>query len=231
VRSATHLRFGALLDAVQLMTPEALEGLCPVVHGLERGGVGAVEAMAAVAAHADHFIRTLPDGYNTVLNEEASNISQGQRQLLAIQAHRGAYKTTAVTEIGSIRNFLLHPDDRVALVRETWSGANDSLKTIGLYMEHELIQELFRAFHGFYPEKIVNRDGAPQPVRIEFNGLATVDAKGQAVTLSAGSPDDTNSIAEPTKVVPTTTTIDVPSRSFTHTCPPYSITVLQMRAR
>jgi ATP-binding cassette subfamily B protein len=39
---------------------------------------------AAVAAHADHFIRTLPDGYDTVLNEEASNISQGQRQLLTI---------------------------------------------------------------------------------------------------------------------------------------------------
>ena len=39
---------------------------------------------AAAAAHADHFIRTLPDGYATVLNEEASNISQGQRQLLTI---------------------------------------------------------------------------------------------------------------------------------------------------
>ena len=34
--------------------------------------------------HADHFIRTLPDGYDTVLNEEASNISQGQKQLLTI---------------------------------------------------------------------------------------------------------------------------------------------------
>nr|WP_242977338.1 ABC transporter ATP-binding protein [Clostridium fallax] len=39
---------------------------------------------AAKAAHADHFIRTLPKGYDTVLNEEASNISQGQRQLLTI---------------------------------------------------------------------------------------------------------------------------------------------------
>jgi ATP-binding cassette subfamily B multidrug efflux pump len=39
---------------------------------------------AAVTAHADHFIRTLPDGYRTLLNEEASNISQGQRQLLTI---------------------------------------------------------------------------------------------------------------------------------------------------
>ncbi len=39
---------------------------------------------AAQAAHADHFIRTLPDGYDTLLNEEASNISQGQKQLLTI---------------------------------------------------------------------------------------------------------------------------------------------------
>lgn len=39
---------------------------------------------AAKAAHADHFVRTLPEGYNTVLNEEASNISQGQKQLLTI---------------------------------------------------------------------------------------------------------------------------------------------------
>ena len=39
---------------------------------------------AAQAAYADHFIRTLPDGYDTVLNEEASNISQGQKQLLTI---------------------------------------------------------------------------------------------------------------------------------------------------
>ncbi|MDR3240286.1 MAG: ABC transporter ATP-binding protein/permease [Clostridiales bacterium] len=39
---------------------------------------------AARAAHADHFIRGLPGGYQTILNEEASNISQGQRQLLTI---------------------------------------------------------------------------------------------------------------------------------------------------
>ncbi len=39
---------------------------------------------ASKAAHADHFIRTLPNGYDTVLNEDASNISQGQKQLLTI---------------------------------------------------------------------------------------------------------------------------------------------------
>ena len=39
---------------------------------------------AAKAAQVDHFVRTLPDGYDTVLNEEATNISQGQKQLLTI---------------------------------------------------------------------------------------------------------------------------------------------------
>jgi len=39
---------------------------------------------AAKAAHADHFIRTLPQGYQTVLNEETTNLSQGQMQLLTI---------------------------------------------------------------------------------------------------------------------------------------------------
>lgn len=39
---------------------------------------------AAKAAYADDFIRRLPNGYDTVLNEEGSNISQGQKQLLTI---------------------------------------------------------------------------------------------------------------------------------------------------
>ncbi|MEO1815650.1 MAG: ABC transporter ATP-binding protein [Acetobacterium sp.] len=42
-----------------------------------------VEA-AAVAAQVDYFVHTLPDGYNMFLNEEASNVSQGQKQLLTI---------------------------------------------------------------------------------------------------------------------------------------------------
>ena len=39
---------------------------------------------AAKAAHVHHFIKTLPNGYKSVLNEESSNISQGQKQLLTI---------------------------------------------------------------------------------------------------------------------------------------------------
>lgn len=39
---------------------------------------------AAISAHVDHFIRTLPEGYDMVLNEESDNVSAGQKQLLTI---------------------------------------------------------------------------------------------------------------------------------------------------
>jgi len=51
------------------------------------GKVGATSEeilAAAQAAHVDQFVRTLPDGYDTVLNDDASNISAGQKQLLTI---------------------------------------------------------------------------------------------------------------------------------------------------
>ena len=51
------------------------------------GRVGATEdeiVAAAQAAHVDQFVRTLPNGYDTVLSEDAANISAGQRQLLTI---------------------------------------------------------------------------------------------------------------------------------------------------
>jgi len=54
-----------------------------IAYGRE-GATDAEIVRAAKAAQADHFIRALPDGYNTVLNEEASNISQGEKQLLTI---------------------------------------------------------------------------------------------------------------------------------------------------
>ena len=39
---------------------------------------------AAKAAHVDHFVRTLPDGYDTILDDDATNVSQGEKQLLTI---------------------------------------------------------------------------------------------------------------------------------------------------
>jgi alpha-N-arabinofuranosidase len=79
--------------------------------------------------------------------------------------------------------------------------------------------------------KIVNRAATPQAVRIEFSGLHSLDPKGQSIAMSASSPDDTNSIAEPNKIVPVAAPIDGLGTTFTRSFPPYSITVLEMKGR
>lgn len=77
-----HLRelFGMVLQDTWLFKGTVFEN---IAYGKENATFEEVVA-AAQAAHAHHFIRTLPQGYDTLLNEEASNISQGQRQLLTI---------------------------------------------------------------------------------------------------------------------------------------------------
>ena len=54
-----------------------------IAYGRE-GATDEEVVRAAKAAYADHFVRSLPEGYDTVLNEDASSISQGERQLLTI---------------------------------------------------------------------------------------------------------------------------------------------------
>jgi ATP-binding cassette subfamily B protein len=54
-----------------------------IAYGKEGASLDEIVA-AATAAHVDPFVRTLPDGYDTLLEEEASNISAGQRQLVTI---------------------------------------------------------------------------------------------------------------------------------------------------
>jgi len=79
--------------------------------------------------------------------------------------------------------------------------------------------------------KIVNRLSTPQPVKVEISGLASVESKGQSIAMAAASPDDTNSIAEPSKVVPVSTSVDGLGANFTRTFPPYSISVLEMKTK
>jgi ATP-binding cassette subfamily B protein len=59
----------------------------PIMENIRYGRPDATDEeviAAAQMAHVDHFVHTLPDGYNMVLNEETTNISQGQMQLLTI---------------------------------------------------------------------------------------------------------------------------------------------------
>ena len=65
----TWLFSGTIKDNIKYSNPEATDN--EVIE-------------AAKAAHIDHFIKTLPNGYNMFLNEETSNISAGQKQLLTI---------------------------------------------------------------------------------------------------------------------------------------------------
>jgi ATP-binding cassette subfamily B multidrug efflux pump len=72
--------FGMVLQDAWLYNGTIMEN---VRYG--RLGASDVDVFAAArAAHVDHFVRTLPNGYNLVLDEEASNVSQGQKQLLTI---------------------------------------------------------------------------------------------------------------------------------------------------
>ncbi|MCL1857797.1 MAG: ABC transporter ATP-binding protein/permease [Oscillospiraceae bacterium] len=72
--------FGMVLQDTWLFSGTIYDN---IAYGRENSGKEEIYA-AAKAARADHFIDTLPDGYNTILDEEGSNISQGQRQLLTI---------------------------------------------------------------------------------------------------------------------------------------------------
>jgi ATP-binding cassette subfamily B protein len=83
----THLKRGELRQMFGMVLQDTW-----LFHGTLRDNIayGREDASeeeiveASKAAYADHFIRTLPEGYNLVLNEEATNISQGQKQLLTI---------------------------------------------------------------------------------------------------------------------------------------------------
>ncbi len=79
-RDELRCMFGMVLQDTWLFNGSIMENI-------RYGRVGASDnevIEAAKAAHADHFIRALPNGYDFVLNEETSNISQGQMQLLTI---------------------------------------------------------------------------------------------------------------------------------------------------
>jgi len=79
-RDGLRDKFGMVLQDAWLYNDTIMEN---IRYGRANASDEEVIAAAKVA-HADHFIRALPDGYQMMLNEEASNISQGQMQLLTI---------------------------------------------------------------------------------------------------------------------------------------------------
>ncbi len=79
-RGGLRRMFGMVLQDTWLFSGTIRENIAYGRDGATEGEV----VQAAKAAQADHFIRTLPDNYGTLINEEATNLSQGQKQLLTI---------------------------------------------------------------------------------------------------------------------------------------------------
>ncbi|HZD78942.1 MAG TPA: ABC transporter ATP-binding protein [Actinomycetota bacterium] len=79
-RSGLRRLFGMVLQDPWLFHGTIREN---IAYGREGASDGEIEA-AAGAARVDHFVHTLPDGYETVIDDEASNVSQGEKQLLTI---------------------------------------------------------------------------------------------------------------------------------------------------
>jgi ATP-binding cassette subfamily B multidrug efflux pump len=79
-RQDLRRRFGMVLQDTWLYNDTIMEN---IRYGRPEASDEEVVA-AAQAAHVDHFVHTLPDGYGLVINEEITNISQGQMQLLTI---------------------------------------------------------------------------------------------------------------------------------------------------
>jgi len=79
-RGTLRRAFGMVLQDTWLFSGTIRDNIAYGRDGASQADV----VQAARAAQADHFIRTLPENYETLINEEASNLSQGQKQLLTI---------------------------------------------------------------------------------------------------------------------------------------------------
>ncbi|HYM84423.1 MAG TPA: ATP-binding cassette domain-containing protein, partial [Candidatus Dormibacteraeota bacterium] len=79
-RDELRRTFGMVLQDTWLFGGTIREN---IAYGRE-GATDEEIAAAAQAAHVDHFVRALPHGYDTVIDDEAANVSQGERQLLTI---------------------------------------------------------------------------------------------------------------------------------------------------
>jgi alpha-L-arabinofuranosidase len=79
--------------------------------------------------------------------------------------------------------------------------------------------------------KVVNEGETPQRVNLQISGAKTIASKGEAVVLAANKPSDTNSLNEPNNVVPHMESVTDFGPDYARELPPYSITVLKLKAK
>jgi len=79
--------------------------------------------------------------------------------------------------------------------------------------------------------KVVNEAGTAQRINIQINGCPKIQPEGEVVSLTASSPNDTNSIEQPQKIVPRKEKAENLSTNFTREFPAYSITILKLETK
>jgi alpha-L-arabinofuranosidase len=111
------------------------------------------------------------------------------------------------------RNGIEQPPAPAQQIRKVFFDATRDAKTGTIYL------------------KVVNSLGAAQPIKIQIEGAPALAAAGKALVLQGNSPDDTNTLEEPAKIVPVEEDVGGLAPQFTREFPPYSITVLALKAR
>ena len=114
---------------------------------------------------------------------------------------------------------------------------------IRCYLDDKLIHDIaYPSFQSLYAVasradktgevilKVVNVSAQPQDTEINLRGDAQIAKTATVVVLTSASPDDENSLDEPTKVAPATQTIDNAGPAFRHVFPAHSVTVLRIKA-
>ena len=87
----------------------------------------------------------------------------------ALMAFRGGYKSTAIDVVGIVRWFLLHPNDRIAILRKSFNDAATIVSAVKQAMELPEIKELFKLAFGFYPKAKIAQTG-----KLRYNFKTTI---------------------------------------------------------
>lgn len=95
----------------------------------------------------------------------------------ALMAFRGGYKSTSIDVVGSVRNFLINPNERIALIRKSMTDASTIVSSVQQAMQIPIIKEIFKFAHGFYPKATMAKEG-----KLRYNFKSTITPE---VTLTA----------------------------------------------
>ena len=79
--------------------------------------------------------------------------------------------------------------------------------------------------------KLVNGSSVPQDIHVHLNGVTGVKSEARLTTLRGNTPEETNSIGDPGRILPVVTTIHNAAASFDHMMPPYSIQVFDIQTK